>query len=89
MARYRVRSADNTTWLDMCYSDFFVRNATNTGWIRIVPNGFAAVRNGSNTNWLAITCVDEVSDRCSEGDPYDPANPYNVGGCIEDSPGST
>ena len=84
MARVRVRDPSNRYWLDICYSDFFVRNAANTGWVRMVPNGFLAVRNGDNTQWLAVGCVDPDVDRCSgSGDPVDPNNIFGI--CIENN----
>lgn len=63
MARLRVRATDNQKWLDICTSDFFIRNNSNQAWLRLQANGFLGVRSGDNRYWLAVSCVD-VDSQC-------------------------
>ena len=77
-SRFRVRDVDNAFWMDICYFEIYVRNADDTGWTRLLPNGDLFVRNGDNSCWLQIGCVDNTVDRCPGlGDPYDPNNPLS------------
>lgn len=42
--------------LNICDSEWYLRNEENTGWIRIDPQNDLRVRHGSNEYWLPITC---------------------------------
>lgn len=42
--------------LNICDSDWHVRNDENTAWVRIDPLNDVRVRHGSNEYWLPITC---------------------------------
>lgn len=76
MARLRVRSLDNLYWIDVCYSEWYVRAPNNRGWRRIYPGDKVAVRSSWNRNWLAIGCEQTDKNVCQgQGDPYDPNNP--------------
>lgn len=42
--------------LNICDSEWYLRNDENTGWIRIDPQNDVRVRHGSNEYWLPILC---------------------------------
>lgn len=76
MARLRVRSLNNLFWIDICYSEWYVRTPNNMGWRRIYPDEKLAVRSSWNRNWLAVGCEQTDKNVCvGQGDPYDPNNP--------------
>lgn len=64
MGRLRLRSADNNKWVDICQSEWYVRNQDNTGWIRITPMQGIKARHGSNNYWVNITC--ESDEECGD-----------------------
>lgn len=43
-------------WLNICDSEWYVRNEDNTSWMRIDPLNDLRVRHGSNEYWLPVTC---------------------------------
>lgn len=60
MSRLRVRTPSGA-WLDVCESEWYVRDAKNLNWIRLVVSKEMKVRHGSNAYWLNIECdVDDV-----------------------------
>jgi hypothetical protein len=59
MGRLRVRDSSDSDWLDICKSEFYTRNATNTGWIRILPSRGLKVRHGTNNFWINIDCISD------------------------------
>lgn len=76
MARFRARNKQNDFWLDICYFEMYVRNADDTGWQQLLPNGEFFIRNGDNSRWMEVCCVSDEIDRCPDyADPYDPDNP--------------
>lgn len=66
MSRLRVRNNDNTKWLDICQSEWYVRNPANTAWQRITPGQGMKARHGSNDYWLDINCLAEGVEDCEE-----------------------
>lgn len=69
MSRLRVRNAANTKWLDICQSEWYVRNPSNTGWERFTPKQGIKARHGAETYWLDIDCIAEGVEDC-EADEY-------------------
>jgi len=60
MSRLRVRTPSGA-WLDICESEWYVRDAKNLNWIRLVVSKEMKVRHGSNAYWLNIECdVDDI-----------------------------
>lgn len=60
MSRLRVRTPQGS-WLDVCESEWYVRDAKNLNWIRLVVSKEMKVRHGSNAYWLNIECdVDDI-----------------------------
>lgn len=60
MSRLRVRTPSGS-WLDVCESEWYVRDAKNLNWIRLVVSKEMKVRHGSNAYWLNIECdVDDI-----------------------------
>lgn len=43
-------------WLNICDSEWYVRNDDNNGWSRIDPLNDVRVRHGSNEYWIPVTC---------------------------------
>lgn len=70
MSRLRARNADNTKWLDICQSEWYLRNPANTGWIRFVPKQGIKVMHGSELYWLDIDCVADAGTADCEADEY-------------------
>jgi len=63
MARLRIRMVNNNDWLDICQSEWHVRNAANTDWIRLTPAQGLMVRHGTNNYWLPVNCLSD--DDCT------------------------
>ena len=91
MGRLRVRDANNIRWIDICQSEFYVRNASNTAWYRLLPARGLSVRHGSNEYWIPIGCTtDDPTMNCPDeygGTPdgngengSGPGNPSGGGG---------
>lgn len=60
MSRLRVRTPQGA-WLDICESEWYVRDAKNLNWIRLVVSKEMKVRHGSNAYWLNIECdIDDI-----------------------------
>lgn len=59
MGRLRIRQANNNDWMDICQSEWYVRNNANDGWIRITPAQGIKARHGSNNYWVNITCLSD------------------------------
>lgn len=60
MSRLRVRTPSGS-WLDICESEWYVRDAKNQNWIRLVVSKEMKVRHGSNAYWLNIECdIDDI-----------------------------
>lgn len=60
MSRLSVRTPSGA-WLDVCQSEWYVRDAKNENWIRLVVSKEMKVRHGSNAYWLNIECdVDDI-----------------------------
>lgn len=68
MSRLRVRNAAGTKWIDICQSEWYMRNPSNTGWERFTPNQGIKARHGTENYWLDIDCIAET-DNC-EADEY-------------------
>ncbi len=102
MARFRVRSSDNSRWIDICQSEFYIRDPSNTQWVRLIP-GKLAIRHGTNNYWLNVNCMTE--EECDE-DVYggtvdgkgtngsgpgviDPTDPNNIDGPDNTNSGGT
>lgn len=65
MSRLRVRNTENTKWIDICQSEWYVRNPSNTGWERFIPKQGIKARHGSENYWLDIDCISELEDDCT------------------------
>lgn len=60
MSRLRVRTPSGA-WLDICESEWYVRDSKNLNWIRLVVSKEMKVRHGSNAYWLNIECdIDDI-----------------------------
>ena len=59
MGRLRIRNPANSSWLDICQSEWNVRNSTNTSWRRLVPAHGIRVRHGTDNYWIPIDCLTE------------------------------
>jgi hypothetical protein len=71
MARLRVRRPSNAGWLDICQSEWYARNESNTGWVRLLPKNGMKARHGSNEYWLDINCVaDPNIELCEDEDEF-------------------
>lgn len=68
MSRLRVRNTANTKWIDICQSEWYVRNPSNTGWERFTPKQGIKARHGAENYWLSIDCIAETDD--CEADEY-------------------
>ncbi|QKE11219.1 putative tail fiber protein [Pseudomonas phage PaBG] len=67
MSRLRIRDAKNVKWIDICQSEWRVRNPANTGWIRITPAQGIKARHGSEYYWLDIDCLaEEGTEDCGQ-----------------------
>lgn len=66
MSRLRVRNEANTKWIDICQSEWYVRNPSNTGWERFTPKQGIKARHGVETYWLDIDCIAEGVAGCEE-----------------------
>lgn len=67
MGRLRVRDSNNIRWVDICQSEFYVRNAANTAWYRLLPSRGLSVRHGSNEYWIPIGCTtDDPEGKCPD-----------------------
>lgn len=77
MARLRIRDPSDTYWIDVCFSQWYLRNPSNTGWRRILPGATLYVRSSGNKRWLPVNCstFGEANLLCDGSDPYDPSNP--------------
>lgn len=70
MSRLRVLSPEGV-WVDICQSEYYVRNAANTAWRRILPSNGLKVLHGSKQYWLEIDCLkEEDADNCLDVDQY-------------------
>lgn len=67
MPRLRIRDNKNSKWIDICQSEWRIRNAADTEWVRITPVQGLKVRHGTNNYWLNIDCLSD--DDCGD-DPY-------------------
>jgi len=70
MSRLRIRNNDNSRWIDICQSEWYVRNPANTHWQRIMPSQGMKARHGSNDYWLDINCLSEGIEDCEAEDEY-------------------
>lgn len=72
MGRLRIRNPDNSKWLDICQTEWYVRNSSNTAWQRMTPKQGLKARHGSNDYWIDIDCKSEndTGDDCAEDDEY-------------------
>lgn len=70
MSRLRIRDAKNVKWIDICQSEWRVRNPANTGWIRITPAQGLKARHGSEYYWLDIDCLAEEGTEDCGKDEY-------------------
>lgn len=68
MSRLRVRNTANTRWIDICQSEWYVRNPSNTGWERFTPKQGIKARHGAENYWLSIDCISETAN--CEADEY-------------------
>lgn len=64
MARARIRDLKNAKWIDICQSEWYVRNQSDTAWSRITPAQGLKIRHGTNNYWLDIDCLSE--DECGD-----------------------
>lgn len=67
MGRLRVRDETNVRWIDVCQSEFYVRNAANTAWYRLLPARGLYARHGGNNYWIQIGCTtDDPAGICPD-----------------------
>lgn len=67
MGRLRVRDTNNVKWIDICQAEFYIRNASNTAWYRLLPARGLYVRHGSNEYWIQIGCTtDDPTMKCPD-----------------------
>lgn len=66
MGRLRVRDTENTRWIDICQSEFYVRNASDTGWYRLLPARGMYARHGGNNYWIQIGCTTDDPSGCPD-----------------------
>lgn len=67
MGRLRVRNESNSAWIDICQSEWYIRNNANTGWMRLIPARGLRARHGTDNYWVDIDCLSEAD--CGD-DPY-------------------
>lgn len=88
MGRLRIRDPKNVRWLDICQSEFYVRNAANTAWYRLLPAKGLNVRHGGGNYWIPIGCTtDDPELICPDeyggtpdGNGENGSGPGNTGG---------
>lgn len=67
MGRLRIRDSENVRWIDICQSEFYVRNASNTSWYRLLPSRGLYARHGGNNYWIQIGCTtDDPEGLCPD-----------------------
>lgn len=80
MARLRIRDNANSSWIDICQSEWRIKQTDGT-WRRVYPKDLKA-RHGKDQYWCNINCSSE--DGCAD-DPYggigtdNPDHPGNGG----------